>query len=90
MRRTAGVLIVALWLGMVGWHVRREYFKPELVRLEEGARALAPGSYFYAVRMGDATIGMASSRLDTVPGGFTFDDNIILDIPALDAQTEQR
>lgn len=83
-RRTLAFAILGIWFSVLGWHVRREYFKPELARLEEGARALAPGSYFYAIRMGDATIGMASSRLDTVPDGFTFDDNIILDIPALD------
>ncbi|MGH7555076.1 MAG: hypothetical protein ACREMQ_18910, partial [Longimicrobiales bacterium] len=83
-RRLLALSILGVWLTVLGWHVRREYFQPEAALLEAGARALAPGSYFYSIRMGDAAIGTASSRLDTVPEGFTFDDNIILDLPALD------
>jgi hypothetical protein len=83
-RRVLALAIVAVWLGTVAWHIKREYFRPELAVLEEGARGLAPGSYFYAVHMNGAAIGTATSRLDTIADGFTFDDNIILDIPALD------
>lgn len=83
-RRTLAVTILVCWAVTLGWHVRREYFQPELAVLERGARSLAPGTYFYAVKMNEATIGTASSRLDTIAGGFVFDDNILLDIPALD------
>lgn len=69
---------------MVGWHVRREYFKPEATRLAEGARSLAPGTYFYTVRMGGHAIGHAQTRLDTIPTGFVFSDLVVLDVPALD------
>jgi hypothetical protein len=53
------------------------------MQLTMGARALAPGRFWYAVRMNNATIGMGSSILDTVPGGFRFDDELTLDVPAL-------
>ena len=83
-RRIIGVAIVALWIVVLGIHVRREYFRSETLVLAEGARALAPGSYFYTVQMDGRAIGLASSRLDTVPGGFQFDDVLRLEIPALD------
>jgi len=83
-RRVAGVAILALWAAVIGMHVRREYFKPAAMRLEEGARTLAPGSYFYVVRMQNHAIGLARSTFDTVPSGFVFEDNITLDVPALD------
>jgi hypothetical protein len=82
-RRTAAFAILALWIGVVGWHVRREYFKPVAVRLAEGARSLAPGVNFYAVRMNGQSIGYAQTRLDTVPAGFVFSDFVLLDVPAL-------
>jgi transglutaminase-like putative cysteine protease len=83
-RSTIGIAILAVWAGVLGWHIKREYFKPEAMRLAEGARALAPGSYYYVVRMNGAAIGFARSRFDTLSTGFVFEDNIILDVPALD------
>ena len=83
MRKLLGVLIVATWLGMVGWQVRREYFAPELSRLAEASLALAPGVSFYTLRMGERSVGQASSRLDTVPDGFVVEDVMSLELPAL-------
>lgn len=83
-RRVIGAAILLVWAGVVGMHVKREYFKPDLLRLEEGARSLAPGSYFYIVRMQGHAIGVARSRFDTLATGFVFEDNIMLDVPALD------
>jgi len=83
-RRTAGVLIVVLWLGMVGWQARREYFQPELRRLAEAAAlSLAPSTEFYTLRMGERAVGLATSRLDTVPEGFVLEDVMSLELPAL-------
>jgi hypothetical protein len=82
-RRVLGLLIVAFWLGMVGWQVRREYFQPELARLAEASLALAPGVSFYTLKMGDRLVGQATSRLDTVPGGFVLEDVMSLELPAL-------
>jgi transglutaminase-like putative cysteine protease len=83
-RNTIGIAILVVWAGVLGWHVKREYFKPAAMRLAEGARTLAPGSYYYVVRMNGAAIGFARSRFDTLSTGFVFEDNIILDVPALD------
>ncbi|MFP4624777.1 MAG: transglutaminase-like domain-containing protein, partial [Gemmatimonadota bacterium] len=42
--------------------------------------------FFYTVRMGDRSIGLATSRLDTTAGGFTFEDILNLEIPAMGAR----
>jgi transglutaminase-like putative cysteine protease len=78
-----GTSIVLVWLGMVGWQVRDEYFQPELTRLADAARALAPGINFYTLTMGDRTVGQATSRLDTLPDGFELEDVMNLELPAL-------
>ena len=78
-----GFAILAVWTGMMGWHVRREYFQPELARLTEAALSLAPGVHFYSLRMGDRAVGLATSRLDTLPDGFLLEDLMSLDLPAL-------
>ncbi len=67
----------------VGWQVRREYFKPELARLAESAMSLAPGVTFYTLEMGGRAIGVATSKLDTIPDGFVLEDMMSLELPAL-------
>ena len=42
-RRILSTAIVLIWIGMVGWRARDEYFQPELTRLAEAALSLAPG-----------------------------------------------
>lgn len=84
LRRTAATVILIGWVGTLGWHARREYFRPPGERLALGARALAPGTHFFTVSMAGRVIGMATTRLDTVAGGFRLDDNLVLDVPALD------
>lgn len=83
-RRAVGVAVLGLWAAVVGLHIKREYYKPIAMRLEEGARSLAPGTNFFIVRMQGHAIGFARSRLDTLANGFVFDDDMILDVPALD------
>lgn len=87
-RRWLAALVLVLWVVVVAQHVRREYFRPMALRLEEGARLLEPGSTFYLARMGGHAIGVATSRLDTVPDGFSISDQLLLEIPAQD--TRQR
>jgi transglutaminase-like putative cysteine protease len=82
-RRVLGISILGVWLAVVGWHVKREYFVPEATRMAMGARSLAPGAYWYIIRMDGVAIGVAQSALDTLPDGFTFRDEITLDIPAM-------
>jgi hypothetical protein len=82
-RRSLAVAILVLWFIVLGWQVRREYFQPELARLAEAALSLAPGLNFYTVRMGDRAVGLATSRLDTLPDGFLLEDVLSLELPAL-------
>ena len=82
-RRILAPAVVLTWLVMVGWQVRREYFRTELALLSEAARALAPGVSFYTLTMGSRAVGQATSRLDTIPGGFVLDDRMSLELPAL-------
>ncbi|MFQ5537217.1 MAG: transglutaminase family protein [Gemmatimonadota bacterium] len=82
-RRLLGSLIVLVWLGMVGWQIREEYFQPELARLAAATLSLAPGVSFYTLTMGDRTVGQATSRLDTLPDGFELEDLLTLELPAL-------
>jgi len=82
-RRPLAVGIILLWAVMVGLQVRREYFQPELARLADAALSLAPGVNFYTLRMGDRAVGLATSRLDTVPEGFLLEDVLSLELPAL-------
>lgn len=83
-RRGLGVAVVAAWLALVALHVRREAFRTPEDLLAASAAALGPGSHFYTVRADGRAIGMASSRLDTLPDGFVYDDLLTLDLPALD------
>lgn len=84
LRRLLGGAILALWLIVVGWHVRREYYRPQAELLAAGARGLGAGSYFYTITMNGNAIGLASSRVDTLPDGFSFEDLMTLDVPAMD------
>lgn len=82
-RVASSILILTIWMTAVGWQVRREYFKPELARLAEGALSLAPGVNFYTLEMNGRAIGSATSRLDTVSTGFVIEDLMTIELPAL-------
>lgn len=82
-RALLGLVIVAVWVGLLGWHVRREYMQPELTRLAEATMTLAPGTHFFSLHMGGQTIGMSSSLLDTVPDGFILEEVMDLELQAM-------
>jgi transglutaminase-like putative cysteine protease len=82
-RRMLGTAVILVWIALVGWKARDEYFQPELARLTEAALSLAPGINFYTLTMGGQTIGQATSRLDTLPDGFELEDMMNLELPAL-------
>lgn len=82
-KKLLGTGIVLVWLGMVAWQAREEYFQPELARLAEATLSLAPGVSFYTLTMGDRTVGQATSRLDTLADGFELEDLMSLELPAL-------
>lgn len=82
-KRVVGTIVILIWVAMVGWMAREEYFQPEMQRLAEAALGLAPGINFYTLTMGERTVGQATSRLDTVPDGFELEDVMNLELPAL-------
>ncbi len=87
-RAILGVAILLTWAVLLGWHARREYVQPEVTRLADAARSLAPGTNFFSVRMGGQAIGMSSSRLDTIPDGFILEE--VLDLELLASGREGR
>ncbi|MGD8279363.1 MAG: hypothetical protein PVH00_15100, partial [Gemmatimonadota bacterium] len=85
LRSVVGLGILAAWLAVLGLHVKREYFRPESEVMATGARSLAAGTHFFVVRMNRGAIGTATVRLDTVDTGFRLDDDLLIDVPALDS-----
>ena len=71
------------WAVVLAWHVRREYFRPMAIRLAEASADLNPMASFYSVRLGDATIGYAASRIDTLSDGFVLEDDVRLRVVAM-------
>jgi hypothetical protein len=82
-RRIIGIAILVAWIGVMGWHFRREYFRPLSVRMAEASADLMPSDWYYSIKLGDATIGYAASGIDTVTGGFVLQDDMRLRISAL-------
>lgn len=85
-RNSLALLSVAIWLGILAWHVKREYFQPLSLRLAEASASLTPASAFYSVKLGEATIGYAASRIDTLPDGFLIEDDVRLRIIAMGSE----
>lgn len=63
----AGLLVV--WAGVLGWHVKREYFPARSTLLTRGARGIPPGPAYYRLTWDGRRLGWARVQLDTVPGG---------------------
>ena len=76
----AGVVLV-LWVGGLGFLVRREYFRPNTERLAEAALRVSPGAVYYAVMQGNRQIGFASSTIDTATKTISVDDYLVADLP---------
>ncbi len=80
--RFAGGLVLVIWVIVLAWHVRREYFRPATALLAEASANLIPSAAFYSVKLGGSQIGYAASRIDTVPEGFVIDDDLRLHVSA--------
>jgi len=61
--RIAGGVVLLVWIAVLAWHVRREYFRPATARLAEASANLIPSAAFYSVKLGGAPIGYAASRI---------------------------
>jgi hypothetical protein len=85
-RYVIGGAVLIEWIAVLAWHVRREFFQPVAVRLAEASVNLMPTASFYSIKLGGATIGYASSRIDTLTDGFLLEDAMRLRITALGSQ----
>ena len=63
--------------------VKREFFRPSTQLLAEAAARVGPSASYYVLSMGGASIGYATSSIDTTPAGITVQNNTVLDIQAL-------
>lgn len=84
-RKIVAVVVLAVWVGALGWHAGRLYLRPEAEVLAAGARSLPPGVSYYAVYQGDRHAGWARSEVDTLPsgGGFVLRDRMRLSLEGL-------
>jgi hypothetical protein len=80
-RVLAGSLVLLIWLGALGFLVRREYFRPDTERLAQAALRISPGAVYYAVMQGNRQIGFASSSIDTATTTISVDDYLVADLP---------
>ncbi|HXI19580.1 MAG TPA: hypothetical protein VNH46_00760, partial [Gemmatimonadales bacterium] len=79
-RRTAAVLILAMWVGALGWLTERHYLARAGAR-GEPRWPVPPGSAFHIVRLGERQIGLASQTVDTVAEGLRVVQLMTLDLP---------
>src|ERR1700716_271462 len=73
--------VLALWMGGLGWLVRREIFQPKTERLVEAGLRVTPGAVFYAVLQRGDQIGFASTTIDTANSSITIQDYLVADLP---------
>lgn len=69
-RRIIGGAIVLLWAGGLIALWRRHTDVSFADRLAQGTMRIAPATYFYTVTQSGAPVGIASSAIDTIAGGF--------------------
>lgn len=80
-RVVIGGAIMVAWIVGLALLIRREYFRPQLERLAEGAGRVAPGAVYYGVMQGDRQVGFASSTIDTTEGAIVVTDYLVADLP---------
>ena len=82
-RRHLAVVVLLCWIGVMGWLVRREYFRPHAELLSEAVLNVTPGATYYTLELGGEQIGFASSLVDTLSDTVRVEDQMLLRIPAL-------
>ncbi|MDH3289607.1 MAG: transglutaminase-like domain-containing protein [Gemmatimonadota bacterium] len=82
-RRVGAVAVLLVWIGVMGWLVKREYFRPQAELLAEAGLSVSPAATFYRLDLGGQQIGFASSLVDTLQDTIRVQDQMVLRIPAL-------
>lgn len=82
-RRTATILILAVWVGAVGWFLQRQYIHFGTESLSNAVFQISPGATYYSLDLGGQQVGFASSSIDTLADTVYVRDHMLLEIPAL-------
>ena len=82
-RRLVAVVVLLGWIGVMGWLVRREHFRPRAELLSDAALNVTPGATYYTLELGGEQIGFASSLVDTLADTVRVEDQMLLRVPAL-------
>lgn len=88
-RRTLATLILASWVGTLGWLAERHYLGAPSG--ETTSRwPVPPGAAFHAIRSGDRQYGFASLTVDTVADGLRVTELLTIDLPRLKPEVPRR
>jgi hypothetical protein len=84
-RAGLAVILLAAWVGALGWQAKRVLFPAAAERLALGVRSIPPGVAYYSVFRDDTRAGWAQIEIDTLPSasGFLVRDRVLLDLPSL-------
>ncbi|MFQ6046152.1 MAG: transglutaminase family protein [Gemmatimonadales bacterium] len=82
-RRIAAAAVLAVWVVALAWLARRELVGTRGQLLGDVVLNVSPAATYYSLELGGQQIGVASSKVDTVPDTVRVEDLMILDVPAL-------
>jgi hypothetical protein len=88
-RRTLAVLILAAWVGALGWLVERHYLGG-LGGESASHWPVPPGSAFHALRLGERQYGLASLTIDTLLEGYRVTELVTIDLPETGSSSLRR
>lgn len=81
-RKYLAVGILGVWLGTMGWFLKREYLGPGTNMLPDAPFNVSPGATYYRLSLGDVQVGFQSISVDTVADTVRVLDFTLLNIPA--------
>lgn len=82
-RKHLAVLILVIWMGAMGWLIRREYFPADHDLLFSNVvLSISPGATYYRLLVGDQQVGFASSTVDTLADTVRLQDVVLMEIPS--------
>jgi hypothetical protein len=79
-RRTIAILILAAWLGTLGWLAERHYLGASTAG-GESRWPVPPGTAFQTIRFGSRQYGFASLSVDTLAEGLRVTELLTLELP---------
>jgi len=81
-RRFLATGILVVWLGSLGWLIKRELGQAGMNLLLNEALNVSPGATYYRLSLGEVQIGFQSLSVDTIADTVRVSDLTLLNIPA--------